>query len=305
MPRSGEGPTESGILVYPKLPVPMKGRESEPRMHKNKGGMRKRLIIGGIVLVAGMVLGIIVRPMVMTDPRVSELEDQIAVAAKAGDDAKTRADEIAKQLEKTTTAKQAADKALIDAKRAQAQIANQEQEAAARTKALEAIRDKLKAVDKSLAPAIDGDEVRLTLATGVLFKVNDDELTPRGKQVLDRLAAPLKEMSDRQIWIIGHTDDTPPPQPKAPRLAPQPLPKKGQKAPTVVLIPPASRFPTNWELASLRAIAIVHHFQNTSKLDPTRLAAQTFGQYRPASRTNKALNRRIEIVVAPKLAATR
>ena len=43
----------------------------------------------------------------------------------------------------------------------------------------------------------------------------------------------------------------------------------------------------------------MHYLQDMAKLDPTRLAALAFGQYRPVSRSNKASNRRIEIVLYP------
>jgi chemotaxis protein MotB len=62
------------------------------------------------------------------------------------------------------------------------------------------------------------------------------------------------------------------------------------------------RFATNWELSAARALNVVHYLQDTAKVDPTRLAALAFSQYRPVSRTNKALNRRIEIVLVPKKA---
>ena len=51
--------------------------------------------------------------------------------------------------------------------------------------------------------------------------------------------------------------------------------------------------------AAARALTVVHYLQDTGKLDPTRLAALAFGQYRPVSRSNKAVNRRIEIVLYP------
>jgi flagellar motor protein MotB len=46
------------------------------------------------------------------------------------------------------------------------------------------------------------------------------------------------------------------------------------------------------------------HGTSVSKLDPSRLSAEGFGQYRPASRRDKAANRRIEIVLSPKPAPT-
>lgn len=46
----------------------------------------------------------------------------------------------------------------------------------------------------------------------------------------------------------------------------------------------------------------MHYLRDTAKIDPTRLAALAFGQYRPVSRSSKAANRRIEIVLVPKKA---
>ena len=40
-------------------------------------------------------------------------------------------------------------------------------------------------------------------------------------------------------------------------------------------------FVTNWELSAARALTVVHYLQDDAKIDPTRLAAVAFGQYRP------------------------
>jgi chemotaxis protein MotB len=119
--------------------------------------------------------------------------------------------------------------------------------------------------------------------------------------VLEKVAVALKDIPDKQIWVQGHTDD----QPIfiAPKKAEKPDPKaKGKpKAPEKPekLIEPL-RFQTNWELSAARALEVVHYLQDTAKIDPARLAALAFGQYRPISRKEKALNRRIEIVLVPK-----
>jgi chemotaxis protein MotB len=113
------------------------------------------------------------------------------------------------------------------------------------------------------------------------------------------VAAALKEIPDKQIWVQGHTDDQPIFNPVA--KAPVGV-KKGAKAPPVPPSAPAVRFATNWELSAARALTVVHYLQDVAKLDPARLAALAFGQYRPVSKTNKALNRRIEIVLVPKRA---
>ncbi|HEV7558886.1 MAG TPA: OmpA family protein, partial [Kofleriaceae bacterium] len=130
-----------------------------------------------------------------------------------------------------------------------------------------------------------------------LFKPGEDALSDPGKRVLDKLAAALKDLSDKQIGVQGHTDDQPVP---ASKVAVVPVPKGAKPAPKVATPAPTAKPMTNWELSSSRALAVVHYLQDTSKIDPTRLVALAFGQYHPMSKTNKALNRRIEFVLAPK-----
>jgi chemotaxis protein MotB len=181
--------------------------------------------------------------------------------------------------------------ALIAAQKAQSELAGKAKDAEKKAKEADAVQAKLKAaVDKSSGSVSqEGEEIHLQLVDKVLFKVGDDQLTDRGKAVLAKVAAALKDLPDKQVWVQGHTDDQPifvPPPPKKP-------PPKGAPPPA----PP--RFATNWELSAARALTVVHYLQDTAKLDPSRLAALAFGQYRPVSRSNKAANRRIEIVLYP------
>ncbi|MEO8700019.1 MAG: OmpA family protein [Kofleriaceae bacterium] len=298
MARSERGPTESGVLVYPKMPLPK--RESEPRMPGKKGaGLDKMMIalLGG-TLVAGVAGGVLVRPLVMSDSKVSGLEDKVEETQKAVAAQKTRADNLEKDVDTANDAKKAADQKLAAAQKAQSELAVQAKEAESKAQEAEAAKAKLaKVIDPNVGIiTADGEGIRVRLVDKVLFKTLDDQLTDRGKQVLDRVATALKEIPDKQIWVQGHTDDQPIVQPPAPRPAP---PKKGQK-PVPVPAGPVIKFATNWELSSARALTVVHYLQDVAKVDPGRLAALAFGQYRPFDRRNRAANRRIEIVLYPK-----
>jgi len=150
--------------------------------------------------------------------------------------------------------------------------------------------------------------VRLELVDQILFPTGEADLTNNGKQVLAKVGAALKDI-DKQVWVQGHTDDQPiivrKPKPKAPDpKAKGAKPAKGAKAvkpeppkpePPDAMLP----FITNWELSAARSLTVVHYLQDEAKIDPTRLAAVAFGQYRPVSKT-KSKNRRIEIVLYPK-----
>jgi chemotaxis protein MotB len=202
---------------------------------------------------------------------------------------------------------------------------------------LKAKADEAAALEKKLADAVgkagevttaDG-AVKLELVDQILFPVGEADLTPRGKEVLAKVGAALKEINDKQIWVQGHTDDQPiimkkpkaePPKPEPKKAAAKPAkggkgakdakdakpdPKAEAKAEPKPEEKPAEAndavlpFVTNWELSAARALTVVHYLQDEAKIDPTRLAAVAFSQYRPVSK-NRAKNRRIEIVLYPR-----
>jgi len=119
---------------------------------------------------------------------------------------------------------------------------------------------------------------RFVVPAGLLFPSGSDELQPEGRLQLDQLAQTLREVTaeipsdiDWVLRIDGHTD-------KRPISTP--------------------RFPSNWELSTARAIAIVKYLV-ASGIPAHRLAANGFGEFRPLAQgddeTALARNRRIEI----------
>ena len=64
-----------------------------------------------------------------------------------------------------------------------------------------------------------------------------------------------------------------------------------------------SKFPTNWELSTARAAAVVRYLQDNAGIEPQRLTASGFSQFQPVA-TNKTAegrsqNRRIDIILVP------
>jgi chemotaxis protein MotB len=192
---------------------------------------------------------------------------------------------------------------------------------------LKAKADEAAALQAKLAEAVgqngevttaDG-AVKLELVDQILFPTGEAELTPSGKDVLGKVGAALKEIGDKQIWVQGHTDDQPilprkpkPPEPPSAAAAKTAKGKKDKAAKPDPKAKPDAKpdtndavlaFVTNWELSAARSLTVVHYLQDEAKIDPTRLAAVAFGQYRPVSKT-KAKNRRIEIVLYPRAKLT-
>jgi len=181
---------------------------------------------------------------------------------------------------------------------------------AAKADEAKALQDKLAAVVGQAGEVTTADgAVKLELVDQILFPVGEADLTDRGREVLAKVGAALKEV-DKQIWVQGHTDDQPIYVKKA---KPEPAKKEAKPAKGAKPARPVAKkddkpdamlpFITNWELSAARALTVVHYLQDDAKLDPTRLAAVAFSQYRPVSKA-KAKNRRIEIVLYPRVAIT-
>tara|TARA_R110002096_G_scaffold292224_2_gene486653 strand:+ start:99500 stop:100288 length:789 start_codon:yes stop_codon:yes gene_type:complete len=159
-----------------------------------------------------------------------------------------------------------------------ASLAAAEKAAAAKAQAADELESKLEALlEDGQGQVLKGADGSLTLqlVDKVLFTSGEAELTKRGQRVMTRVGVALREMEDKQVWVQGHTDNVP-------IQKDNPL------------------FQSNWELSAMRALTVVHFLEDTSGVDPRRLAAAAFGSHRPVSRRKKAKNRRIEIVLFPR-----
>jgi chemotaxis protein MotB len=306
---------ESGISVYPPLPVPKRRRgeskeattrRREPRQptaRSRPGGPGWYVVV--LALLAGGVIAWFLRPLIAPDTRIAGAVERASDAEKAAATQKDRADSLEKSLDTTAKARRDGEAKLAVAEAAQAELAGKAAAEAGQHKAAEQLQGKLAAiVDKSWgAVTIDRGEVHVQISDRIVWKPNDDALTDRGKLVLSKIAAALKEVPDKQVWVQGHTDDQPVARAVAPPAAPA---KKPGKPPVVVAAPaPAVRFPTNWELSAARAVGVVHYLQDIAKLDPARLVALGFGQYAPVSTKDRSANRRLEIVVGGRRTSAR
>ena len=284
----------SGVVVYPQLPVPKPKRDSAPKVKgfKQGGGKGKWLVAVLLAAAAGGGAAYYFKPD--RGEELAKAQTDLAAARQAASSEKTRADGLDQQVIAARQAKEAADLQVRALSSKAAEVDKKAAELAAAEKKIQATID-----GSQGSVSTEGDEIHLKLVDKVLFAVGDDQLTDKGKAVLDKVAAALKDLPEKQVFVQGHTDDQPifvPPPKKDPKAKPAPAPKGKEAAPAPV------RFITNWELSAARALQVVHYLQDVGKIDPTRLAALAFGQYRPVSRSNKAANRRIEIVLYPKKA---
>ena len=123
-------------------------------------------------------------------------------------------------------------------------------------------------------------KLKVTFVDKILFNSGSVTVKEKGRNVLLKLAETFRDEKDQMIVVEGHTDDV----------------KIGG-----VLF---ERFPSNWELSTARAAAVVRFLQEKGKIEPERLTASGFGFYRPVSSNEteegRSQNRRIEIILAPK-----
>jgi chemotaxis protein MotB len=126
---------------------------------------------------------------------------------------------------------------------------------------------------------LEREEISITLPCKKMFPPGSVELSDEGQETLLRIANILKEMPERDIQIEGHTDN---------------MAISGSLK---------DEYPTNWDLSAKRAVNVVKFLISKVDIEPSRLAAVAFGEYRPIASNDteegRNKNRRIVIDVLP------
>ena len=111
----------------------------------------------------------------------------------------------------------------------------------------------------------------------ILFDSGEADLKPAGAAVLRKVAGILASHPELKIHVIGHTDNVP------------------------IKAAARHRFPSNWELSTARATAAVRFLTENAGVDPRRLGAVGYGEFRPVADNTtaegRARNRRIAITI--------
>ena len=154
-----------------------------------------------------------------------------------------------------------------------------EQLLAAREDAAEALRSKLASAllgfqDQGLSVEQRDGKVYVSLEAQLLFPSGSTAIDPNGRKALEDLADAISDVSDLEIIVEGHTDSDQLRSPNIPR--------------------------NNWELSVLRSTAVID-ILTSAGVPATTLSASGRSEYHPVDPDDKARNRRIEIILAPKL----
>jgi len=120
---------------------------------------------------------------------------------------------------------------------------------------------------------LEGRGLVISLREAAFFASGDDTVTPASIPILAKIAAEVAQSSN-QVRVEGYTDS---------------LPIHN------------SRFPSNWELSTARAIAMLEILRQRFQIAPERLGVVGYAENAPADTNDtaegRAHNRRVDLVV--------
>lgn len=161
------------------------------------------------------------------------------------------------------------------------QIADLEKQKQQVTQSSRTLEDEMRSQLESKDVTISKLQGKLTvnILDNVMFDSGEAILKPDGEAVMKKIAAILSEHPQIMIQVVGHTDNVP-------------IRPTGH-----------TRFASNWELSTARALAAVHFLTEQSGIDPRRVGAAGYGEFRPVADNSttegRAKNRRIAITILP------
>ena len=226
--------------------------------------------------------------------QVTLMED--AIRTLLAQTAQTQADRDA-LAEQVTALREGVSEAEVQVKAASDRLAILAEEKArleAEKLQLEAEREQLVAktsayddLVSSLKGEIDAGQVTITelqgkltvnLSNAILFDSGKYALKAEGKAALEKVAAVLMTVDDREVRVEGHTDDDP--------------------------VRAGVGYADNWALSALRASTVVALLEEGG-VSADNIAVVGYGQQHPVASNDtpegKAANRRTEIVLVPRL----
>lgn len=123
-----------------------------------------------------------------------------------------------------------------------------------------------------------GSVVYITISDKVFFNTGRSDLNGNSKFVLSNVAKILKEHSNIDVLVEGHTDS-------------DPITFTSNK--------------DNWDLSIKRAVAVVRSLQQDYEINPARLVPTGRAEFKPKgdneTAEGKKLNRRTEIILVPRI----
>ncbi|MDX2024158.1 MAG: OmpA family protein [Deltaproteobacteria bacterium] len=208
-----------------------------------------------------------------------ELQHRLNDTTALAGELKTRLEKLGQNVDQLTSEKGQLAAGLNDAKERLEELRKQKAAAEATAATFRGLVARLKAMIDAgtIKVTIRNGRMLLALPNDVLFDSGKTALKEEGKAALVQVAQALGTINDRRFMVAGHTDNVP---------------------------IKTSRFPSNWELSTARAVEVTRLLIEAG-MKPGVLSAAGYGEFDPVAPNdtpeNKGLNRRIEIVLEPNL----
>jgi chemotaxis protein MotB len=219
------------------------------------------------------------RSIDLLNTRIAEMENALQIAQEALAQAEVRASEAETQLAEVLKDRSNLKASVEEMSQALAELKRQRAQAEARLAVYRSVLAKFKEMidnGKLKVKVVDGRMV-LQLQTDILFPSGSAKLSKIGEATVQEVGKLLSEIPDRRFQVEGHTDNIP---------------------------INTKTYPSNWELASARAINVTTAMV-AAGMPATRLSAAAYADTRPTHKNDteegRAQNRRIEIVLVPDL----
>lgn len=128
-------------------------------------------------------------------------------------------------------------------------------------------------LEAEVTVSLNKSGIFVNIREAILFEPGEAVIKDGGRDLLGNLEGLFLQF-ENEIVVEGHTDNVP---------------------------QYSVRYPTNWELSSGRALAVVRYLSEEKSIPGTRLSAVGYSQYRPIAPNdtdaNRALNRRVNLLI--------
>lgn len=133
--------------------------------------------------------------------------------------------------------------------------------------------------DKGIAVTRQDGKIYISVDDALLFKPGSFNIDANATKAIGDVALFLEQNPDIEVMVEGHTDSMP--------------------------YPESGNLSDNWDLSAKRATQVVRELLKNKKIAPRRITAAGRAEYMPLSSNatpeDRARNRRIEIILTPKL----
>lgn len=128
-----------------------------------------------------------------------------------------------------------------------------------------------------LSTKLNHSQLMITIRDNALFAPGEAIVKPEARKLAKEMSNMLQQVPDYDVIVSGHTDDVP---------------------------MNSSKYPSNWDLSSDRALQFMKILLLNQSLDPKRFMPIGYGEYHPiatnSTTVGKSKNRRVEVSIIRK-----